>query len=100
LPTPHGFDAGPQGHRNSGADVGLSPPVAEPAAPAANVADGTGSSGAAGNETTVKGNATVTVKLQGAPAGTRTSATADGDLFASSGPPRIENSAVGNGLSP
>lgn len=37
---------------------------------------------------TVKGNATISVRLSGAPAGTVATASTDGDLF--SGPPRIE----------
>lgn len=127
LPLP-GAAAGGQGlpdkehgHRNAGADV--VPPGAtgdnqpdgkyhsaitgdwlpldpQPAAPAAHVGDGTGRGSTANSETTVKGSATVTVHLKDAPPGTRTSATSDGDLFANSGPVRVETSAVGKGMQP
>jgi hypothetical protein len=55
----------------------------------ANVQGGTGTAGGPGATTTVKGSANVNIKLDGFPAGTKTSAVNSGDLFA--GLPRVEH---------
>jgi hypothetical protein len=59
---------------------------------------GSGAPPGATSETTVRGSANLKVSLDGFPAGTRTSATTEGDLFASSGPVRIRKSSVGDGM--
>lgn len=62
----------------------------------ANIQGGTGTSAAAASATTtVSGSANVNIKLSGAPPGTRTTASAEGDLF--NGPPRIETAMAPGG---
>jgi hypothetical protein len=93
----------------------LGVPVDAPAAPDAGLSEtttkvltdlrnhpgvqgGTGTAPPADNTTTVKGSANVNVSFKGLPPGTRTSANTDGDLFAQSGPVRIQKGSVGDGM--
>jgi hypothetical protein len=62
-------------------------------APAANVGAGTGAKPEQ-VEHTVRGSADVTVRIQGAPAGTQTIAQTSGDLF---NPPKVEMAMTGTG---
>lgn len=76
----------------SGAPAGVSAPIAKGAP--VNIGDGTGASGAPG-AAGPNGKAELTVRLDGFPAGTRTSATASGDAFA--GAPRVERAMASTG---
>ncbi len=99
-PGPHGHGASTAVGIPEAPDQGpsLSLPASHaPSGPAQTVAGGAGT-GAAASETTVKGSATVSVNIKGAPPGTQTSATSDGDLFANAGPVKIQSSAVGQGM--
>jgi Phage tail lysozyme len=49
---------------------------------------------------TVSGKLDAQIRLSGAPPGTKTSVTTNGDLFAQSGAPKVQASSVGQGMQP
>jgi hypothetical protein len=49
---------------------------------------------------TVSGKLDAQIRLSGAPPGTKTSVTTNGDLFAQSGAPKVQSSSVGQGMQP
>ncbi len=60
-----------------------------------------GGSGASDAVThTVSGKLDAQIRLSGAPPGTKTSVTTNGDLFAQSGAPKVQASSVGQGMQP